>query len=225
MELICEACRATIQIPNERIPQNSTFRLTCPRCKRKIVASTKASESTGASTTSVSLTDSSSEAMLAANDSPDEGLPGVMDSLQPGQSAVLLCVNREEGRRDLKAMLEGMDYAVDMPAAADQALQRLRFNQYSVILLDDEFEGRSPKPLMAYLASLNMSHRREMFVVLVGERFKTADHLQAFVDSVDLVLHPHDISQLPTLLSKGLRDHERFYKVFNGCLIEAGKKL
>jgi CheY-like chemotaxis protein len=225
MELICEACRATIQIPDERVPQNSTFRLTCPRCKRKIVASTKAAESTGASTTCVSLTDSSSEVMLAANDSPDEGLSGVMDSLQPGQSAVLLCVNREECRRDLKAMLEGMDYAVDMPAAADQALQQLRFNQYSVILLDDDFEGGSPKRVMAYLASLNMSHRREMFVVLIGERFKTADHLQAFVDSVDLVLHPHDISQLTMLLNRGLRDHERFYKVFNECLIEAGKKL
>jgi len=30
---------------------------------------------------------------------------------------------------------------------------------------------------------------------------------------------------LVTFLSRGLRDHERFYKVFTECLIEAGKKI
>ena len=38
-------------------------------------------------------------------------------------------------------MLEGLGYVVDMPAATNHALQRLRFNQYHVILLDDDFEG------------------------------------------------------------------------------------
>jgi hypothetical protein len=28
-----------------------------------------------------------------------------------------------------------------------------------------------------------------------------------------------------TFLGRGLRDHERFYKVFTECLIEAGKKI
>jgi predicted Zn finger-like uncharacterized protein len=225
MELICEDCQAVIQIPDERVPQNGTFRLTCPRCKQKIVASTKASESTGVSTTHVSLADNPSEVMPPASDSPDEGLTEVMDSLQPGQHAVLLCIKRDESRRHLKAILEGMDYVVDIPAAADHALQRLRFNQYAVILLDDAFEGGASNPVAGSLSSLNMSLRREMFVVLIGERFKTADQLQAFVESVDLVLHPHDLPQLTTLLSTGLRDHERFYKVFTECLIEAGKKL
>jgi hypothetical protein len=70
-----------------------------------------------------------------------------------------------------------------------------------------------------------MNIRREMFVVLIGQRFKTADHLQAFMESVNLLLHPDDLPQLVTFLGRGLRDHERFYKVFTECLIEAGKKI
>ena len=108
---------------------------------------------------------------------------------------------------------------------SDHAIQRLRFNQYHVILLEDDFEGKSPNPITGYLTGLNMNIRREIFVVLIGQRFKTADHLQAFMESVNLLLHPDDLPQLVTFLSRGLRDHERFYKVFTECFIEAGKKI
>ena len=225
MELLCEDCQAVIQIPDERVPRNSMFRFTCPRCKRKIVASTKTTVGLGESNANVNLTVSPSEATPAAHDDPDEGVPEVMDSLQHGQSAALLCIDRQESRDGLKIQLEGMGYVVDTPATAYHAVQRLRFNQYHVILLDDDLEARSQYPVAGYLASLNMSPRRVMFVVLIGERLKTADHLQAFVESVDLVLHPNDLPQLAIHLAQSLRNHERFYKVFNNCLIEAGKKL
>ena len=225
MEFICEDCQATIQIPDERVPQNSTFRLTCPRCKRKILASTKTSESFGQCKTNVSLSPGPSEVTPLGSDNPDDDLPEAMDCLQPGQSAALLCINREESRGELRAMLEGMGYVVDIPSAADHALQRLRSNQYHFILLDDDFDEKSPNPIASYLAALNMTTRREIFVILIGQRFKTADHLQAFMESVNLVLHPDELPQLVTLLTRGLREHERFYKVFTECLIEAGKKI
>jgi hypothetical protein len=225
MEFICEDCQAVIQIPDERVPQNSTFRLTCPRCKRKILASTKTSESFGEGKTNVSLSPGPSEVTPLVSDNPDDDLPEARDCLQPGQSAALLCVNWEESRGELRAILEGMGYIVDIPEAADHALQRLRFNQYHVILLDDDVAGKPPNPVVGYLAGLNMNTRREMFVVLIGQRFRTADHLQAFMESVNLLLHPNDLPQLVTFLSRGLREHERFYKVFIESLIEAGKKI
>jgi CheY-like chemotaxis protein len=225
MEFICEDCQAVIQIPDERVPQNSTFRLTCPRCKRKISASTKTSESFGQCKTNVSLSPGPSEVTPLVTDNPDDDLPEAMDCLQPGQSTALLCINREESRGELRAMLEGMGYVVDIPAAADHAPQRLRSNQYHVILLDDDFDEKSPNPIASYLAALNMTTRREIFVILIGQRFKTADHLQAFMESVNLILHPDELPQLVTLLTRGLREHERFYKVFTECLIEAGKKI
>jgi hypothetical protein len=163
-------------------------------------------------------------APLVCDDAVDDR-SDAMDYLPPGQSAALLCINREEVRGELKARLEELGYVVDMPATADHALQRLRFNQYHVILVDDDFEGKSLNPVADYLAGLNMNTRREIFVVLVGQRLKTADHLQAFMESVNLTLHSHDLPQLAAFLTRGLRDQERFYKVFTECLIEAGKKI
>jgi hypothetical protein len=225
MEIRCEACHAVIQIPDERVPQSSAFSINCPRCKRKILASTKTSESPAEGQTNLTLPSSPSEVTPRENHDPDDDLHEAMSSLQPGQCAALLCVNRVEPRDELKAMFEGMNYVVDIPAAADHALQRLRFNQYHVILLDDDFEGKSPNPVAEYLARLNMNIRRDMFVVLIGQRFKTGDHLQAFKESVNLILHPDDLPQLPTFLARGMTDHQRFYKVFTECLVEAGKKI
>jgi hypothetical protein len=225
MEIRCEECLAVIQIPDERVPQNSAFRLNCPRCKRKISAGTKTAESVGEGKTNLSPTAIPSEMSPLANDDSDDDLLGAMDCLQPGQSAALLCVNQEEACGELKVILEGMGYVVDIPIGADHALQRLRFNQYHVILLADDFGGKSPSPVLEYLAGLTMNIRREMFVVLIGQRFRTGDHLQAFMESVNLLLHADDLSRLATFLSRGVRDYERFYRVFTECLIEAGKKI
>ena len=171
MEIKCEECRAVIQIPDERVPQNSTFRLNCPRCKQKILANTKTINSLDERPTNVSLDPGTAALTPPGNDDAVDDLPDAVDYLAPGQSAALLCINRVESRGEVKAMLEGLGYVVDMPAATDHALQRLRFNQYQVILLDDDFEGKSPNPIAAYLAGLNMNIRREMFVVLIGPAF------------------------------------------------------
>ena len=189
MELRCEDCQAVIQIPDERVPQSGTFRLNCPRCKRKIQASVKTPENREDDQTHLGLPASLTEKTTLLSNDPSDALPEVMDYIPPGQASALLCVNREECRRELKVMLEASGYVVDMPGTADQALQRLRFNQYHVILLDDNFEEKSPNPVAQYLASLNMNIRRDMFVVLIGERFKTADHLQAFMESVNLMIY------------------------------------
>jgi predicted Zn finger-like uncharacterized protein len=225
MEIRCDDCRAVIQIPDERVPPNSTFRLNCPRCQRKITASMKTSESRGERQADPGLPATLAEKTALPSDDPDDALPETMDRLQPGQASALLCIDRDECRHELKVMLEALGYVVDIPTTADQAIQRLRFNQYHIVLLDDHFEGASPNPITGYLAGLNMNVRREMFVVLVGERFKTADHLQAFMESVDLILHSDDLPNLATFLTRGLSERERFYKVFIQCLIEAGKKF
>ncbi|MBI3328817.1 MAG: zinc-ribbon domain-containing protein [Nitrospinae bacterium] len=225
MELTCDACQATIQIPDERVPPNATFRVTCPRCKQKIVASSKPPEPSVNGRGGGPPTAKPLEATSAPADTSEEFPEEAVEPSHPGQHTALLCMDEAEARMRIKSALEGMGYAVSTAMTPQHALQRLRFGHYHVIVLDDAFGGTSSNPVARYLAPLTMSVRREMFVILVGEQFKTSDHLQAFVNSVDLVLHPSDLAQLATILEGALADHERFYKVFNECLVAAGKKL
>jgi hypothetical protein len=225
VELTCEDCRTTIQIADERVPLNSTFRLTCPRCKRKIVVSSRAPETQGVGKLTVGASARMDEVSPSAGDNLQESSLEETDILQSGQSAALLCLDCDHRFEMLKSALRDLGYVVDLPASVDHALHRLRFNQYRIIGLTEHFAGSVPNPVAGYLAGLNMNARRDVFVVLVGERFRTADHLQAFIESVDLVVHPDELSHIETLIMKGLREKERFYKVFLDCLTEAGKRV
>jgi hypothetical protein len=225
VELTCEDCRTTIQIADERVPLNSTFRLTCPRCKRKIVVSSRAPETQGVGKLTVGASARMDEVSPSAGDNLQESSLEETDILQSGQSAALLCLDCDHRFEMLKSALRDLGYVVDLPASVDHALHRLRFNQYRIIGLTEHFAGSVPNPVAGYLAGLNMNARRDVFVVLVGERFRTADHLQAFIESVDLVVHPDELSHIETLIMKGLREKERFYKVFIDCLTEAGKRV
>lgn len=225
MELICEDCRAIIQIADERVPPNSTFRLTCPRCKRRIVVSPKAPENQGAGKLTVSTSVHTDEESPLIGDNLRDACVDDMDMLQSGQSTALLCLDGDHRLEVLKSVLQDIGYVVDMPATVDQTLHRLRFNQYQIVGLTEHFAGSFANPAAGYLADLNMNGRRDVFVVLIGERFRTADHLQAFAQSVDLVVHPDDLPRIETLLSKGLHEKGQLYKVFIDCLTEAGKKI
>jgi phage FluMu protein Com len=225
MELMCEDCGAVIQIPTERVPQNSTFRVTCPRCKGKINASTKKLEvAQEGEKSSISVDNLMSDGGKPGNHH-DEFSSQATCSLWSDHPSALLCINQSDRRANYQSVIEGLRFRIDAPVTPDQALQYLRFNQYSLILLEDIFGEKFSNPVASYLAGLNMNIRRDMLVVLVGERVKTGDSLEAFLESVDLVLHPADIGQLAALLSRASSDHQRFYKVFNECLIDAGKKL
>jgi CheY-like chemotaxis protein/DNA-directed RNA polymerase subunit RPC12/RpoP len=225
MELVCAECQAAIHIPDERVPLNTTFRIACPRCKRKVAVSTKRFEAPADSMCQEAAPVSPSEISTQPSKNADESLAEPLERLASGQPTALLCVDREETRTRIKPILESMGYLVDCPVTTEQALQYLRYNQFHIILLDDAFGGTSSTPVAEYLLALDMNIRRDMFVVLMGVRFQTADDWQAFVHSVDLVFHPTDLRQLATVLTRGLSDHERSYRIFNECLVAAGKKL
>lgn len=225
MELNCEDCGAVLQIPAERVPQNSTFRVTCPYCKGKISASTKKSDhGIKGEEHSASGNDLVPDAVEPTEPS-DEFSPQAAGTSLPDHPSALVCVAESDRRARYQVISESLGFLTDAPISPTQALERLRYNQYGLVILDDTFGETFPNPVAAYLAGLNMNIRRDMVIVLSGERWKTGDSLEAFFESVDLVFHPADVSQLATLLTRAASDHQRFYKVFNECLIEAGKKL
>ncbi|HEJ84226.1 MAG TPA: hypothetical protein ENO25_06620, partial [Desulfobacteraceae bacterium] len=41
MELVCESCKAKLNIPEEKLPPGQRVSVRCPRCKNKLVIDTK----------------------------------------------------------------------------------------------------------------------------------------------------------------------------------------
>jgi len=102
----------------------------------------------------------------------------------------------------------------------------MRYTNYDCIIIHENFAGSSLRTnaVLTFLAALPMAQRRYWFVCLVGPSFKTLDALQAFAQSVHLVLNPADLSNLTAILKKSLAEFELLYRAYKESLAAMGEK-
>ncbi|MCX7982392.1 MAG: hypothetical protein N2572_05745 [Syntrophales bacterium] len=138
------------------------------------------------------------------------------DFLEEGVSTALVCEPEIEAKEKIIAALENMGYRITKAETAKEALKRCRFHTYHVVVVDEKFEAENPEEnaILAYLAQLPMAIRREMFVCLISERFRTMDKMAAFHQSVNLVLNRKNLDDFATILKTALADEKAFYRVF-----------
>jgi hypothetical protein len=67
-----------------------------------------------------------------------------------------------------------------------------------------------------------MATRRNMFIALVSDRFRTMDNMMALNKSVNLIINVKNIEDIGKILSRGITDNEYFYRVFKETLKELG---
>jgi hypothetical protein len=68
--------------------------------------------------------------------------------------------------------------------------------------------------VIQYLAPLPMNLRRASFICLIGDSFNTLDAMQAFAQSVHVVVNPSDLPNLTAILKKGMAEFEMAYRVY-----------
>jgi hypothetical protein len=68
-----------------------------------------------------------------------------------------------------------------------------------------------------------MATRRNMFVAMVSDRFRTMDNMMSLNKSVNLIINVKNVDDIGKILSRGITDSEYFYRVFKESLKETGK--
>ena len=125
-----------------------------------------------------------------------------------------------------KATLRELGFKFHTAETPELAIERMRYTAYDCIIVHENFAGSSLRSnaILNFLASLPMAHRRYSFVCLVGPTFKTLDAMQAFGQSVHLVLNPSDLPNLGPILKKGLAEFDLLYKAFKDTATALGEK-
>lgn len=215
MEIICKSCGKKISIPDEKIPHGKTFSIACPQCKNKITV-----EQEGAS---ISASDTESAAIPAPDASFNIPEDETIDFSEEGQKTALLC--DENNKEVIKSVLSELDYKVSIASSSDDAINRMRFTLYDVIILNEEFDNSTPEnnKVLKHIQQMAMPTRRRIFFTLTGKNLRTLDNMTAFVKSANLVANIKDLSNLKSIIKKSAADNERFYKVFKEVLKAAGK--
>jgi len=238
MQIICAGCERPINIPDEKLPKGKAFMVTCPACKTKVRVDPQPEEPVSAEwededdhldmpgqvlDTDYSMGDDEDEDLviydetdrlaLVLDDKNKEIWAKTLAEYHPTWGSLNIHLAQEEG------------FKVQTAKSPGHAVHKIKFTQFNLVALHENYCNVpfEKSPVYKALIEMQMSQRRNIFVVLTGAKFKTLNNMQAFGHSVNLVVNEKDLDKLPQILKKSIRENEIFYKIFRETLNSAGK--
>lgn len=248
MDVTCTSCGARLKIPDSKLPppQVRVVSITCPKCKSKLKIDRTKPDS-GLAPKKKAEVKPEKDLAPKKKEKIEEGGEDLV-SKEKGERAIIFDYEYdedisplefyEEGTKlalvldgdakhvkEISSVLEELSYKTVVPVSIKEAMGKILFHHFDLIMLSDGFDGLplADCPVINYLNHLSMSVRRRIFLVLLSRKFKTMDLMKAFGMSANMVVNPNDLSNLSLILKKGISDNEKFYKVFLDTLIETGK--
>jgi predicted Zn finger-like uncharacterized protein len=199
----CSQCSTRIQIDDTKVPDRP-FKVRCPKCQAVMTLPGRGADSPAA---------------------PEAEPPSWEPPPPPPPEAVARRERAEGNANDALIALAG-------PAAAGlrEALERLKFHVDSV---DDVEEGArlleqgvyevavtartppepgKPESLAQRMLRMPLDTRRRVFVILVGQEFRTADGTQAWAAQADLVVNTADAGRCEHLIRSTMTERKRLYQ-------------
>jgi len=231
MNISCKKCQSKFKIPDEKVPKGQTFSLTCPQCSEKVIVDARPG--------SQSASNSASDSIAPPNPNPKhkktlideidantyDASDKPFDFVEEGVETALLCESDTAVKTKVKTALHNMDYHITAPELPKDALKQMRFHVFDMVVLNERFGDQDPEmnSVLKYMDRLSMSLRRDIFVTLITDRFRTMDNMAAFNKSVNLIVNLKNIAEIEKILRRGIADHEAFYRVYKRALIKTGR--
>lgn len=205
MQAQCSLCSTRIQIDDTKVPDRP-FKVRCPKCQAVMT-----------------LPGRGADPPAAPEAEPPP--PAYEPPPPPSPAAVARRERAEAGANDALIAMSGPTATI-----LQQALERLKFN---VDLVDDVEEGArlleqgvyevavtartppepgKPETLAQRMLRLPLDARRRVFVILVGQEFRTADGTQAWAAQADLVVNPADAGRCEHLIRSTMAERKRLYQ-------------
>jgi len=118
----------------------------------------------------------------------------------------------DEQRQRIGEALEAVGYQVFMADTAPDALERMRFVNFSCVVFQAQLEGPLEQSAFhAHMRTLAMERRRYIFYILIGEQFHTLYNLEALAFSANLTVNTGDLRRLDLVLRKAIPAYEELF--------------
>jgi predicted Zn finger-like uncharacterized protein len=135
-------------------------------------------------------------------------------SVGPAPGQVLVALSNNAQAQTLTAPLRHLGYDIDTLDRPEEGGRLLDEGFYEVVITNKTagVPGKS-ESLYQRLIRLTPDARRSVFLVLVGEEFKTGDGTQAFAAQADLVVGP-DSTDVDSILLNTMAERTRLFQVY-----------
>jgi len=231
MDIACTNCNSKFKIPDEKIPPDRAFAIACPKCKSKITVDPrqpaspeKAAEAKPSppppapSEEEKSLFDEVAAGSYDSSEKP-------FDFVEEGVETALLCEPDDATRSKLNDALVSIGYQTTEPSSSIDALKKMRFHIFDLVVLNERFDTENPDEsnVLKYLDQLSMEIRRQIFVALISDRFRTTDNMAAFNKSVNLTINSKNLDEFEKIVKRGVAENEGFYRVYRESMVNTGR--
>ena len=219
MQVTCNACQRSMNIPDEKLPKDQASSITCPGCKNKIKVDQHLK------TPDPPTPPQQEEALDTAGMVVDQEEFEDDELVIYDENDQLALILDETNQSAWTQALESRDYKIQYAKSPEHAVHKMKFTHFHFIALHENYGNKDLDNNTVYktLIELPMVTRRNIFVALIGKNFKTLKNMQAFQKSVNVVINEKDINKLEDVLKKSISEIEIFYKVFKETLQSMGK--
>lgn len=158
-------------------------------------------------------------ALLRQNTAENGSSKGTMRGGRWENRRVLVCVGPTYCE-EVVAALTANQYVVYIAESAEHASERMREDSVDVVVLDEEFDApnRGTATFKGEFDSMRMAERRRLIFVLISKNARTGDAHAAFLENANLVINTADVSGLPLVLERNVRDLNELYRDFNKAM-------
>lgn len=213
MQALCPHCSQKIVIEDAKVPDRP-FAVKCPKCQSVVKLAGKGGPATAATPPSRPAPPNppSASAPEPATPAPSGASGGEGSS---AERTALVALDDASQAAALTACISRLGYAVESPANGNDADHLLERGAYALVVTTRRFTaGGQGDTLYQRLVRLSPDSRREIFLVLVGDEFKSADGTQAWAALADLVLSPRDAAHADKAIRAAVAERQRLYQVF-----------
>jgi len=221
----CPSCSTRIQVDDAKVPDRP-FRVRCPKCQAMLTLPGRAAEHPVPS---------------GPPNPPEPAPPGPAAPaplpLEPPSPPRRTAVARSEGSASpsdalialsgpavahLQQALVGLGFNVDAVDDVEEGARLLEQGAYEVaVTARTPPEPGKPESLAQRMLRLPLDARRRVFVILVGDEFRTADGTQAWSVQADLVVNRADAGRCEHVIRATIAERKRLYQPF----LDARKRI
>ena len=236
MQAQCPQCAQRIVIDDAKVP-DKPFAVKCPKCQTIVRLPGKAAAAPPPEPI-LSFEEPASPELPSAPPPPpsasqpeaaalhDEMRAQVMAQLRremsgPGaepsnHERALVSIPDRAQAAAITLILTHLGYGVDSVEEHEDAARFIEQGAYTVTATTRAAAGPGrSESLYQRITRLSPDQRRRLFVILVGDEFKSGDGVQGFAVTADLVLNSRDVATADGLIRSVMAERKRLYQVFS----------
>jgi predicted Zn finger-like uncharacterized protein len=218
VQALCPQCSQRIVIDDAKVPDRP-FSVKCPKCQGVVKLQGK-----GAGAEAAAPPPAPPESAPAPPSAPtaDELRMQMMTQIRRELSAgdahqvrALVSFSEHSPAAGVTPLLTRLGYLVDSAEGHDEAARLIEQGVYSLVATARvQAPPGKGETLYQRITRLNPEARRRIFLILVGDEFKSGDGTQAFVALADLVLSTRDAGGAEIAIRNTLTERTRLYQAF-----------